>query len=232
MYFRQLLSGADYGENDPVARGMKNLVYAIGDLETKDALLVDPTYDVNKLVDTLLNDGMNLVGVLATHYHGDHVGGSLMGHKVEGITTLLERHHVPIHIQKEELQWVIRGTQVSESDLTLHSSGDKVQVGSIEVELIHTPGHTPGSQCFLVNGLLIAGDTLFLEGCGRTDLPGSDPEEMYNSLFHRLNKIPDSTLLYPGHLYSQDPFDTMENNRKYNPVLAPRTPEEWLSIFS
>ena len=70
---------------------------------------------------------------------------------------------------------------------------------------MHTPGHTPGSQCFLVDGKLVAGDTLFLDGCGRTDLPGGDPDAMYESLTQRLAMVPDDTVLYPGHLYSPEP---------------------------
>ena len=79
-----------------------------------------------------------------------------------------------------------RTTGVSDSDLVLHDSGDVVMVGDIPITLMHTPGHTPGSQCFLVDGRLVAGDTLFLDGCGRTDLPGADPDAMYESLTQRL----------------------------------------------
>ena len=86
-------------------------------------------------------------------------------------------------------------------------------VGDIPIELIHTPGHTPGSQCFLVDGRLVAGDTLFLEGCGRTDLPGGDPEALYESLTQRLAKVPDDAVLFPGHLYSPEPSATMGETR-------------------
>jgi glyoxylase-like metal-dependent hydrolase (beta-lactamase superfamily II) len=85
--------------------------------------------------------------------------------------------------------------------VTAHDPGDIVSVGAIDVELVHTPGHTPGSQCFLVDGRLVSGDTLFLDGCGRTDLPGSDPSAMADSL-KRLSKIADDVILYPGHRYS------------------------------
>ena len=81
---------------------------------------------------------------------------------------------------------------------------------------MHTPGHTPGSQCFVVAGKLIAGDTLFLDGCGRTDLPGSDPDAMYESLTRGLATVPDTTVLYPGHLYSPDPSATMGVTRERN----------------
>jgi glyoxylase-like metal-dependent hydrolase (beta-lactamase superfamily II) len=106
-----------------------------------------------------------------------------------------------------------------------------VTVGSVPVELIHTPGHTPGSQCFLVAGRLIAGDTLFLQGCGRTDLPGGDPAEMYRSLTQRLAKIPDDTVLFPGHAYAPEASAPLGQTRRKNPIFKPRTEAEWLRIF-
>ena len=109
-----------------------------------------------------------------------------------------------------------RSIGVSDSDLVLHDSGDVVEVGAVSIRLIHTPGHTPGSQCFLVDGRLIAGDTLFLDGCGRTDLPGGDSDAMYESLTQRLAIVPDDTLLYPGHLYSLDSSATMADTRTVN----------------
>ncbi len=232
LYFRQWLSGHDYAKKDQMARAMRNLVYAIGDSDTREVILVDPTYGIEDLLELIQKDDMKLTGVLATHYHADHVGGSLGSYPIEGISSLLEKINVPIHIQADELNWVERGTGVQKDSLVTHESGEKLKVGDIEITLIHTPGHTPGSQCFLVSEKLIAGDTLFLEGCGRTDLPGSDPEQMYESLFTRLSKIDDGTLLYPGHLYSAEPFASMGETRKYNPILAPRQAAEWLRLFS
>ena len=174
LYFRQLLSGRDFARDDPIARQMVNFVYLIGDRETGDAVAVDPAYGVTELVDTLAADGLRLSGVLATHYHADHCGGDIMGYSIEGLRELLalDEGAVPVHVQRDESEWVKRSAGLSDSDLTLHDSGDVVLVGDIPITLMHTPGHTPGSQCFVVDGRLVAGDTLFLEGCGRTDLPG------------------------------------------------------------
>ncbi len=93
-----------------------------------------------------------------------------------------------------------------------------MRVGNIDVSLLHTPGHTPGSQCFLVDGRLVAGDTLFLEGCGRTDLPGSDSRQMAESL-RRLAEVPDDTILYPGHRYSAASSATMEAVKEFNSIF-------------
>jgi len=231
LYFRQLLVGRDIARDDPLARQMVNFVYLIGDRTTGEALAVDPAYDTAGILDVLAADGMRLTGVLATHYHPDHVGGEMMGFGIEGISRLLEQVSVPIHVQADEAPWVERTTGVGADELVRHHSGDVVSVGGVDVELIHTPGHTPGSQCFLVDGKLVAGDTLFLEGCGRTDLPGGDPAEMYRSLTERLARVPDDTVLFPGHLYSAEPCASMADTRRWNHVFAPKTEADWLAAF-
>jgi len=102
----------------------------------------------------------------------------------------------------------------------------------VPITLVHTPGHTPGSQCFLVDGKLLAGDTLFLDGCGRTDFPGSDPAAMYDSLMHRLARVPDDTFLYPGHFYSPpEASATMGRTRASNYVFRLTSPEQWMTMF-
>jgi glyoxylase-like metal-dependent hydrolase (beta-lactamase superfamily II) len=230
LYFRQLLSGRDFAVADPVAQQMVNFVYAIGDRATGECLLIDPAYAVGDLLDTVAGDGMRVTGVLATHYHPDHVGGSMMGHTIEGVAALLETIDCPIHVQADEVPWVRRTTGVDEQHLRAHDPGDVVRVGSIDVTLVHTPGHTPGSQCFHVDGRLVSGDTLFLDGCGRTDLPGSNPEEMYYSL-QKLAALPMSTVVYPGHRYSQPSSATMQSIHDNNYVFRPRSAEQWLQMF-
>jgi glyoxylase-like metal-dependent hydrolase (beta-lactamase superfamily II) len=155
----------------------------------------------------------------------------MMGFRIEGIKELLELRSVPVHVQEAELPWVQRVTECDASDLVGHTSGDRVGVGDIEVELIHTPGHTPGSQCFFVDNRLVSGDTLFLEGCGRTDLPGGDPAELYQSLTQRLAKVPDTAVLFPGHMYAPQPSASMGETRRENFVFAPTTEAQWLAMF-
>jgi glyoxylase-like metal-dependent hydrolase (beta-lactamase superfamily II) len=231
LYFRQLLSGRDFATTDPLAQQMVNFVYLIGDRETGEAVVVDPAYGIKDLLGILDEDDMALVGALATHYHPDHVGGDMMGYSIAGVSELLRLRPVPIHVQAEEAEWVKRVTGAEDSDLVSHASSDVVQVGAIPIELIHTPGHTPGSQCFLVDNRLVAGDTLFLEGCGRTDLPGGDPRALYESLTQKLAKVPDDATLFPGHLYSAEPSQSMGETRQYNFVFKPKTEEQWLMMF-
>jgi glyoxylase-like metal-dependent hydrolase (beta-lactamase superfamily II) len=232
FYFRQLLAGRDFATADPVAKQMVNFVYVLGDRETGEALVVDPAYAVAELVNLVESDGMRLVGALVTHYHPDHVGGDMMGLQIEGARELLSLRGMKVHIQREEAEWVRLVTQLSASDLELHDSGDIVQAGEIAVRLIHTPGHTPGSQCFLVENRLLAGDTLFLSGCGRTDLPGGDARALYFSLNQRLAKVPDEARLFPGHLYSKLPSASMGDTRRDNFVFKPKTEEDWLRAFA
>lgn len=231
LYFRQLLAGRDIAQNDPLARQMVNFVYLIGDRETGEAVAIDPAYDVQGIVDVLAADGMHLTGVLATHYHPDHVGGEMMGYSIEGVHELLDIVSVPVHVQTEEAEYVRKVTNLTDADLVTHRSGDRVMVGDIPIELIHTPGHTPGSQCFMLDGALVSGDTLFLEGCGRTDLPGGDPLALYESLTQKLSKVPDDSILFPGHLYSAAPCASMGETRHANFVFRPKTPEQWLAMF-
>jgi glyoxylase-like metal-dependent hydrolase (beta-lactamase superfamily II) len=231
LYFRQLLAGRDFARTDPIARQMVNFVYLIGDRQTGEAVIVDPAYGISDLLAILEQDGMRCVGALATHYHPDHVGGSMMGYTIAGVDELLAAVSVPVHVQADEAPWVLRVTELAETDLVTHRSGDVVQVGEIPIELIHTPGHTPGSQCFFVADRLVSGDTLFLEGCGRTDLPGGDPAALYESLTQKLAKVPDSAVLFPGHLYSAEPSASMEDTRRWNYVFTPKTQDQWLAMF-
>jgi glyoxylase-like metal-dependent hydrolase (beta-lactamase superfamily II) len=230
LYFRQLLAGRDFAANDPIARQMLNFAYLIGDRETNDAMVVDPAYAAGDLVDALEADGMHLSGVLVTHHHPDHVGGTMMGFELKGLAELLEHVSVPVHVNTHEADWVSRVTGIPLTDLTKHEHGDKVDIGDIEVELLHTPGHTPGSQCFLLDGRLVAGDTLFLEGCGRTDFPGGDIDEMYRSL-HQLAELPGDPTVHPGHWYSHEPSASLSEVRRTNYVYRPTSLDLWRMLM-
>jgi glyoxylase-like metal-dependent hydrolase (beta-lactamase superfamily II) len=230
LYFRQLLSGRDFAQSDPIAQQMRNFSYLIGDRETGDTVVVDPAYAADDLVDALESDGMKLSGVLVTHHHPDHVGGSMMGFELKGLAELLERQSVPVHVNRLEADWVSQVTGIARSDLTAHEHGDKVRVGDVEIELLHTPGHTPGSQCFLLDGRLVAGDTLFLEGCGRTDFPGGDVDEMFRSL-QQLAALSGDPTVYPGHWYSAEPSATLSDVRRTNYVYRASNLDQWRMLM-
>jgi glyoxylase-like metal-dependent hydrolase (beta-lactamase superfamily II) len=231
LYFRQLLAGRDFAVGDPVATQMVNFAYLIGDRETGEALIVDPAYAVGDLVDTLTADGMRLTGVLATHHHPDHVGGEMMGFSLPGLAELLAIQQVPVHVNRAERDWVQRTAQVSGTDLVSHDHDDVLDVGAISIRLLHTPGHTPGSQCFLLDGRLVAGDTLFLQGCGRTDFPGGDADAIYRSL-QALAALPGDPVVFPGHQYSPEPHAPLSEVRSTNIVLRTSSLEQFRGLFA
>jgi glyoxylase-like metal-dependent hydrolase (beta-lactamase superfamily II) len=230
LYFRQLLAGRDFAAGDMFAQQMRNFAYLIGDRETGDCVVVDPAYSAGELVDAVEADGMRLSGVLVTHHHPDHVGGSMMGFQLNGLADLLQRASVPVHVNSLEADWVSRVTGIARSELTTHEHGDVVKVGDIDIELLHTPGHTPGSQCFLLDGRLVAGDTLFLEGCGRTDFPGGDVDEMFRSL-QALAQLSGDPTVFPGHWYSQEPSATLSEVRRSNYVYRASNLDQWRMLM-
>jgi len=193
---------------------MQNFVYLVGDPVAKQCVVVDPAWEIDTIVDTAQRADMTIIGALITHTHQDHVGGHLFGMDIPGVADLLERVKAKVYVHKAEREF-LKGFG---SDLVKVDASDTLQVGGLTITFVHTPGHTPGSQCFLVEDRLISGDTLFIGSCGRTDLPGSDPTEMYYSLTRRLAKIPDDTVLLPGHNYGGS-SSTLGAEKRTNPFL-------------
>ncbi|MGI9326083.1 MAG: MBL fold metallo-hydrolase [Pseudomonadales bacterium] len=197
---------------------MQNFTYLIGSRATREVVVVDPAWDIDSLLKHIAEKDYKLSGALVTHYHPDHIGGAFGGHEIEGLAELLAKNPVHVYAHQEEAAGVKKVTGLSDSDLKPVSSGDRLSIGDIEVEFLHTPGHTPGSQCFRIKNTLVSGDTLFINGCGRVDLPGSDVEAMYRSM-QKLSDLPEDTLLLPGHNYAHIPNATMEEIKKQNPYL-------------
>jgi hydroxyacylglutathione hydrolase len=205
---------------------MQNFAYLIGDNATREVVVIDPAWDIDGLLNFVDERDYTLKGALVTHYHPDHCGGSFGHNVVEGVAALLERHALPIYANEHEVAGVQKVTGVSKTDLKSVSSGDKLAVGDVDIEFLHTPGHTPGSQCFRVKHTLISGDTLFIDGCGRVDLPGSNSEDMFNSL-RKLAELPDETILLPGHNYSAVAHATMGDTKRTNAYMRINNLESW-----
>jgi glyoxylase-like metal-dependent hydrolase (beta-lactamase superfamily II) len=221
LYFRQVPLGP-----------MANFVYFIGSRATRTCVVVDPAWDTDAIVRQAAADDMKIVGALVTHYHPDHCGGGMMGfHVPGGVAELLGRVDAKIHVHKLEADGLIKVTGVGERDLVRREGGDKLALGDVEITFIHTPGHTPGSQCFLVRERLVSGDTLFVDGCGRVDLPGSDPQQMYESLTGPLARLTDDVVLYPGHDYGPAPQSPLGEQRKTNRYLKIRSREDWRRLM-
>lgn len=232
LYFRQLLAGRHLARVNPVAGQMANFMYLLGDPKSREALVVDPAWDVHSLLDIAEDDGYKVVGALITHYHPDHVGGDLFGLQVEGVSRLLEHQAVPLYVNKHEAQGLRVVTGVSDSDLRKVDDGDTLSLGDLQIRFLHTPGHTPGSQCFLLEDRLVAGDTLFVQGCGRVDLPGGDAEQLYYSLTQKLAKLPPSTVLYPGHHYGPTPTSTIAQELEQNAYLRIQSLDDWRRLMA
>lgn len=207
IYFKQLELGP-----------MQNFVYLIGDPETREAAVVDPGWEVPTILKTAERDGYRLTKVFVTHHHFDHV---------QGLEGLLRRVDVPVYVHRGDAPHL----GVDRASLTLVSGGEAVPVGRFQATLIHTPGHTPGSQCLLVGERLLSGDTLFIGACGRCDLPGGDPAMLYESLARKLRPLDDATILCPGHNYAHVPTARLAEEKRTNPFLSARTLQDFLRLI-
>ena len=186
---------------------MENFVYLIHDHASDTAAIVDPAWEVNEVLDLADSKGIKITDILLTHSHHDHING---------LQQTLEHSDAKVHLLKPEAKFW--GANLSKPEL--HHGADQIKIGDSLINILHTPGHTPGSACYQVGNDLIAGDTLFVFGCGRCDLAGGDPEEMFQTLKRMKTELPASTVLHPGHNYApQSPTSTMEIQCQGNPFL-------------
>ena len=211
---------------------MQNFVYIVADPVTREAAVIDPAWEIDRVIEIIEQDDLQLKAALITHFHPDHLGGNLMGHHIQGAAELLERNlKIKVHLHKSEVEFAGRIAGLSGSDLVATDGTEELRLGSASIRFIHTPGHTPGSQCFLIDGRLVSGDTLFIGACGRVDLPGSDPAQMYDSLVNKLKRLPEETVLYPGHNYAGRPTSTIGEEKQRNMYMRFARLEDFLSLM-
>jgi hydroxyacylglutathione hydrolase len=209
---------------------MQNFVYLIADTESREAAVVDPAWNVPEIIRTLTKSRYKLTHIFLTHGHYDHING---------VEELIGQTDATVCAQKVEIEDFIPegggGLPIPRSVLKKTSTANTIRLGSIQIDMLPTPGHTPGSQCLFIKSpdmtapALVTGDTLFMGACGRSDFPYSDPEQLYNSL-RRLKKLDDSTIIYPGHDYGATPSNAMGDEKKANPFLMADSLDYFLAM--
>lgn len=191
---------------------MQNFAYLIGDEKTRLAVVVDPAWDVDRIMEIAKSNSLRIVYAINTHQHPDHISGNDELAKATGAKIVAHkssRRPKDIGVEDSEI----------------------LQVGTLQLKFIHTPGHSPDSISVLVGDKLMTGDTLFVGECGRIDLPGGSSEQLYDSLFNRLARLPDEVEVYPGHDYGSRPNSTIGYEKAHNYVLKPRTLEEFTQFM-
>lgn len=244
IYFRHLIPGEDICVSTTfnpitkvifeIATQMRNIIYVLGDKSTGECMVVDPCWDVNGILKAVSKDGMRITGIIHTHNHFDHVGGkppppfASYHVTVPGAKKLLEGlpADAKVFIHKLDVDVYVEETGIDPERIVPTTDGQIIKIGNSQVKLMHTPGHTPGSQCIQFgDGRVLTGDTLFVGCCGRVDLPGGSIESLYNSLQKGLALLPNDTILYPAHLYGR--LLTSVEVEKRKGALAPLSYHDW-----
>ena len=185
---------------------MQNLIYVITDNDTKESAIVDPAWDMTEIYEYLNNNNLVLKKILLTHSHNDHVNA---------VDEVLDKFDTQIHINKKEKVFWAKDYD----NFSINYGGDIIYLGETQIKSLHTPGHTPGSTCYYIGNNLIAGDTLFVFGCGRCDLHGGNPEEMYHTLPDIKSNLDSETIILPGHNYSIKKQSSLKEEINGNPFL-------------
>jgi glyoxylase-like metal-dependent hydrolase (beta-lactamase superfamily II) len=205
IYLRQLAVGP-----------MQNYAYLVGPREGEGCAVVDPGWDAAAILAAAREDGRSIRAVILTHGHFDHVGG---------VKDLLSAADIPVWVHEADAPMLAKVVKAARA----MKDGEKVDAGGLGLQGLHTPGHTPGSQCLQAEGQLFTGDTLFVDCCGRTDLPGSDPAAMHRSL-RRLAALPPDTVVWPGHDYGPAPSAPMREVLELNPYLSAADLQAFLGL--
>ena len=190
----------------------KNFTYLIYD-DSKTGVLVDPSFMIDDIIRTIERDHINVAYILNTHDHVDHTASNDTFVSLTGAKVIAHRR---ANVSKDKVV----------------DDNSNIKVSTMNFKVIYTPGHSKSSVCYLINDSLFTGDTLFVGECGRTDLPGGSIEELYDSLFNKLCKLPDHIKVYPGHDYGPRTTSTIGDEKKTNYTLKPRTLDEFIRFMT
>ncbi len=209
---------------------MANFVYVLADPASRKAWVVDPAWEPLGVVRIAQEQGYDVIGVLATHFHQDHIGGEIMGQHIPGVRELRAEFDLPMLIHEAEAE---RGAEIAgcpRDRVKAFRDGDVLRLGELGVEVLHTPGHSPGSCCFRAGNHMLTADTLFVQGIGRVDLPHSDRDAMFRSL-ERLKALPPEIVIYPGHGKRSKSFSTIGRELQWNAYLRPSSLDQWRAMM-
>ena len=191
---------------------MQNFTYVIEDDNTEEGIVIDPSWDLEKVQQIITRKNLNIKYIVNTHHHFDHTIGN------EGMAEFTKAKI--IQHENSELK----------NDITV-KDGDVIKFGNSELKVLHTPGHSKDSICLIGDGKIFSGDTLFVGNCGRIDLPGGSAKELFHSLFDVLYDLDDDLVLYSGHNYGQSPISTIGKEKLTNLVMQRRSEEEFLDMM-
>jgi hydroxyacylglutathione hydrolase len=190
-----------------------NFSYIIADETTKEAAVVDSSFNASKIIQVLKDEKLDLKYIINTHGHSDHTAGNTE------LSSMFGAKIVAYKLAKVNFDFAV-------------DDGDTLNVGKVSMQIIYTPGHTADSICLLVdNKKLLTGDTLFVGECGRTDMAGGSAKSMYDSLFNKLLKLNDAVEVYPGHDYGLKPSSTIGQEKKSNYTIQPRSLEDFIEFM-
>lgn len=198
---------------------MAVFAYLIGDPVTGDALVIDPADNVEEIIEVAKRSNLNINYIVNTHGHVDHTGGNAEMKKLTGARIIIHEADSPMLAATPVMILRMFGAKQSPPADIKVKDGDIIDVGNITLKVMHTPGHSPGSMSLCLPGFVFTGDTLFVEGIGRTDLPGGSWPIMYKSIRERLFSLPDETKVMPGHNYGPTPMSTIGHEKIYNPSV-------------
>ena len=191
---------------------MQNFTYILEDESTGEGIIIDPSWDLDKIEQVIKRNDLKIKYIVNTHHHFDHTLGN------EAMTKLTNAKIIQHQVSELKFDTAV-------------IDGDKITFGNSELLVIHTPGHSKDSICLVGDGKIFSGDTLFVGNCGRVDLPGGSSKELYHSLSEILSNLDENLVLYSGHNYGSTPTSTLGNEKKTNFVMQKRTEEEFIALM-
>lgn len=199
---------------------MAVFAYLVGDEQTGEGIVIDPAAEAEHLIDEAKHMGFTITMIVNTHGHVDHIGANGEVKQKTGAPIVIHELDAPLLVTTPASYFRMFGGKPSPPADRTVKDGEVITVGGVKLQVIHTPGHTPGSICLYTGGMVFTGDTLFVGSVGRTDLPGGSWAQLYRSLTEKLASLPDDTKVMPGHNYGPTPVSTLGYERRHNPFMT------------